>query len=87
MILKLGMQHRALELYKICINGDPVLILTYFTARSNWLPACLNGKNCYKVIKWKETFQQINRRFIFLRKKINPRGLSAPAPGLYNTCI
>ena len=32
MILKLGMQH---ELYKVCINGDPGLTLTYFIAKSN----------------------------------------------------
>ena len=25
MILKLGMQHRGLKFYKVCINGDPVL--------------------------------------------------------------
>ena len=41
MILKLGMQHRTLELYKVRINGDPGLSLTYFTARS---PVCLNVK-------------------------------------------
>ena len=35
MILKLGMQHWGLKLYKVCINGDPGLTLTYFTARSN----------------------------------------------------
>ena len=35
MILKLGMQHRGLKLYKIYINGDPGLTLTDFTARSN----------------------------------------------------
>ena len=35
MILKLGMQHRGLKLYKVCINCDPRLTLTYFTARSN----------------------------------------------------
>ena len=29
------MQHLALELYKVCINGDPGLTLTYFAARSN----------------------------------------------------
>ena len=34
-ILKLGMLHRGLKLYKVCINGDPGLTLTYFTARSN----------------------------------------------------
>ena len=35
MILKLSMQHWGLKLYKVCINGDPGLTLTYFTARSN----------------------------------------------------
>ena len=36
MILKLGMYHCELKLYKLCINDDPGLTLTYFTARSNW---------------------------------------------------
>ena len=35
MFLKVRMQHRGLELYKVCINGYSGLILTYFTARSN----------------------------------------------------
>ena len=35
MILKLGMQH-GFKLYKVDINDDPELTLTYFTARSNW---------------------------------------------------
>ena len=35
MILKLGIQHRALELYEVYINGGPGLTLTYFTAGSN----------------------------------------------------
>ena len=34
MILKLGMKHQAMELYKVCINHDPVMTLTFFTARS-----------------------------------------------------
>ena len=34
MIFKFGMQHGGLRLYKICINGDFGLTLTYFTARS-----------------------------------------------------
>ena len=34
MILKLGMEHREMELYKICINHDFGMTLTYFTARS-----------------------------------------------------
>ena len=32
MILKPGMQHRKLKLYKDCINDDPGLTLTYYTA-------------------------------------------------------
>ena len=35
MILKLGMQHRGFKFYKVYINGDPGLTLTYFAARSN----------------------------------------------------
>ena len=62
MILKLGVQHWGLKLYKVCMNGDPGLTLTYFTARS---PVCLNGKNCYIVINWEilAANDQINRRF------------------------
>ena len=37
MILKLGMQHQRLKIYKLYINDDPGLTLTYFTARSNWV--------------------------------------------------
>ena len=33
MILKLGMKHDGMELYKICINHDPGMTLTFFTAR------------------------------------------------------
>ena len=36
MLLKLGMKHQAMELYKVCIhvNHDPGITLTYITARS-----------------------------------------------------
>ena len=37
MILKLGMQRWGLKLYKVFINDDPGLILTDFTARSNFV--------------------------------------------------
>ena len=37
MILKLGMFYWGLELYKVYINDDPGLTLTYFMARSNWV--------------------------------------------------
>ena len=34
LILKLGMKHQAMVLYRIYTNHDPEMILTYFTARS-----------------------------------------------------
>ena len=46
MILKLGMKHLGMELYKIYINHDAGMTLTYFTARSTIRsPMHLNGKN------------------------------------------
>ena len=35
MILKLGMEHYVPKLYKVYINDDPELTLTYFTTMSN----------------------------------------------------
>ena len=37
MILKLGMKHQGLNLYKVYMHYDPGLTLTYFTARLNWI--------------------------------------------------
>ena len=37
MILKLGIKHLGMELYKVYINHDPGMTLTYFTARSTWV--------------------------------------------------
>ena len=34
MILKLGMKHLRIELYKVYINHDPGMTLTYLTTRS-----------------------------------------------------
>ena len=34
MILKLGMKHQAMELYKVYINHNLGMTLTFFTARS-----------------------------------------------------
>ena len=34
MILKLGVKHQAIELYKVYINHDHGMTLTFFTARS-----------------------------------------------------
>ena len=35
MILKLGMKHQAMELYKVCINDDPGMTLTFFYGKVN----------------------------------------------------
>ena len=49
MILKLIMYHRGLTLYKVYINDDPGLTLTYFTARSNWVTCVFDlGKTVTK---------------------------------------
>ena len=87
MILKLGKYHWGLKLFKVYINDDPGLTLTYFTARSNWV-TCTFG--------WGKLLQSFNGGklaakyhidlMILLMKKFDLRGLSAPAPGLY-TCI
>ena len=34
MILKLGVKHQAMELYKVYVNHDPGMALTFFTAMS-----------------------------------------------------
>ena len=55
MILKLGMKHQGIDVYKICINLDPRMTLTYFTARltafewGNLLKCHLKGKTCSKL--------------------------------------
>ena len=61
MILKLGMKHQAMELYKVCINHDPGMTLTFFTARSTWvahafeLGKChLTAENLLGISKWPE---------------------------------
>ena len=43
--MNLGMKHRWLKRYNVYINHDPVMTLTYFTARSTWSPMHLNGEN------------------------------------------
>ena len=51
MILILGMQHLDFKLYKVCINGDPGLILTFLRQGQIWSPVSLNGKNVTKSFK------------------------------------
>ena len=88
MILKLGVMHLGMELYKVNINHDPGMTLTYFTARSTSVSHALEweqigkchvmAENLLEMSKWTEN--------LCFRKFFRPRGLFAPAQGLY-TCI
>ena len=49
MTLKMGLLHRVFEYYQVCSNDDPELTLTYFTARSNFVPYAFLWK---KVKEW-----------------------------------
>ena len=37
--MKLGMKHQRVKFIIFCSNDNPVLILAYFTARSNFAPS------------------------------------------------
>ena len=93
MILKLGMKHQAIELYKSCINHDPELTLTYFMARSTqvahafeWgkiIKCDLKGTTCRK---W--AIGQTIKLFVY--EKICPQAVVCPCPGaiyMYMTII
>ena len=46
MILKFDMKHLGMELYKVCLNHDPGMTLTYLTARATWVANTFEwGKN------------------------------------------
>ena len=71
----------------VCWNDDPRLTLTYFTARSNLVSCFYTGKTIRKSFNGRN-LQQMTRvtKGLCLYKNSDPKGLSAPAPGLY-TCI
>ena len=50
MILKLGMKHPGMDLYKVYINHDPGMTLTFLRQGQLRLPTHLNGEICYHVI-------------------------------------
>ena len=69
------MQHRGIKLYKVYINDDPVLTLTYFTARLNWVDYMIEWVVCpwsglytcvwplFSNIFYSETAWPINAKF------------------------
>ena len=48
MILKLGMKHQAMELYKVCINHDTGMTLTFLRQGQLRPPMHLNGEKIEK---------------------------------------
>ena len=58
MILKLGMYHWGLKLYKVYINDDPGLTLTYFMARSNWVTCMFEWRKLLQSHLMEENLQQ-----------------------------
>ena len=95
MILKLGMQHQGLKLYKVYINSDPGLTLTYFTARSNLVPYAFVWEKG-KTMDFSETIviydlklatdDRSDKTFLLTSKLFPGGGCMPPAPGLC-TCI
>ena len=91
MILKLGMQHWGLKLYKVYINDDPGLTLTYFTARSNLVPYAFVWEKG-KTMDFSETIvvydlklatdDRSDKKFL-LTSKLCPLGAVCPLPWGY----
>ena len=51
MTLKLGIQHRGLRPYKVYLNDDHGVSLTYFKTRSNLLPDAFYGKMLIETLR------------------------------------
>ena len=58
MILKVGMYHWGLKLYKVYINDDPGLTLTYFTAGSNSVICTFEWGKLLQIHLMEENLQQ-----------------------------
>ena len=44
-MMKLGMKHQSFKLIIFCSNDNPLLILTYFTAKSNFATSAFIWEN------------------------------------------
>ena len=73
MILKLGMSHRGLKLYKDFINDDPGLTLTYFTAGSNWVTCTLEWGKLLQSHLMEENLQL---KTILIKNTVNEKNLT-----------
>ena len=71
MILKLGMKHQAMELYKVCINHDPGM--------GKNRKMSFNGKKLARN-------EQMDRRFMFM-KIFWAQRVFCPCPGAIYMCM
>ena len=77
MILKLGMKHQGEELYKVDINHDPGMTLTFLRQGQQ-------GQQLSKChLKEKTLWKWANGQKIYDSEKMDPRGRTAPTPGHY----
>ena len=84
MILKLGIGHQAMELYKVRINHDPWMTLTYFKARSTKVAEAFEwGKLLKYHLKGKTCRQWANRQNIYFYEKYLTLGGCLPLPQGY----
>ena len=74
MILKLGMKHQAMELYKVFVNHDTWMTLTYFLARSTYVAHAFEwGKLLKYHLKGRTCNVLANGlNFYDLKKKLTP---------------
>ena len=69
MILKLGLQHLGLKLYKVDINDDPGMTLTSFMARSNLVAYVFELEKLLQSREKLAAKKQIDRFTFFFEKK------------------
>ena len=89
MILKLGMKHQTMELYKVCINHDPGMTLIFFTARSTEAAhafECEKIGKCHLMVKKLARNEQMDRRFMFMKIFLAQR-VVCPCPGAIYMCM
>ena len=81
MILKLGMKHQEEKFYKVYINHDPGMTMTYFTTRSTLVAHAFEwGKLSKCHLKGKTLWKWANRQKINgFEKKLTP-GAGLPPP-------
>ena len=79
MILKLDMKHQAIELFRVCVNHDPGMSLTFLRQGQHMSPMHLNGKTLARN-------EQMDRRFMFMKIFLAQR-VVCPCPGAIYMCM